>query len=177
MSSCVTSGGQLERNRKTKCELMSSRFFHHMQILATGQEVRCVCRILQLTLKWAHAWHLEDNLKKPAILRNSLHESGSSFNPELHFKFNSCLYERLRCGWKDHGESKSHSGLKLVPDSCTDNLILSGLLALIIKVSLSLFHKRLRAGYFRFCKEYLFRILGLPLITVIFITDGATLLK
>ena len=74
---------------------------------------------------------MEDNLKKPAKLRSSLNESGSGFNPELHFKFNSCLHERLRCGWKDHGESKSHSGLKLVSDSCTENLFLSGILALI----------------------------------------------
>ena len=46
-------------------------------------------------------------------LGGSLHESGLSFNPERHFKLNSCLHGRLSWGLKDHGEWKSHSGLKL----------------------------------------------------------------
>ena len=39
-------------------------------------------------------------------------------------------HERLSCGLKDYGESKSHSGLKFVSDSCTDNLIFPAILAL-----------------------------------------------
>ena len=54
------------------------------------------------------------------IIKN--HESGLSFNPERHFKLNLCLHGRLSLGLKDHGEWKSHSGLKLVSHSCTDNL-------------------------------------------------------
>ena len=63
-------------------------------------------------------------------IRGSLHaiESGLSFNPERHFKFNSCLHETLSRGLKDLAESKSHSGLKLVPDSCTDHLMISPIL-------------------------------------------------
>ena len=55
-------------------------------------------------------------------LRGSLHEFGLCFNPERHFKLNSCLHGRLSWGLKDHGEWKSHSGLKLVSNSCTDIL-------------------------------------------------------
>ena len=43
----------------------------------------------------------------------------------------SCLHEKLSWGSKDHVEWKSHSGLKLVSDSCTDNLIFPAILALI----------------------------------------------
>ena len=64
-------------------------------------------------------------------LRSSLHESGLSFNPERPLNFNSCLHGRLSWGLKDHGEWKSHSGLKLVSDLCTDNLIFPAILALI----------------------------------------------
>ena len=42
MSSCMRSGGQLETNCSTECELMSSRFFHYMQSFATGQQVQWV---------------------------------------------------------------------------------------------------------------------------------------
>ena len=65
------------------------------------------------------------------VLRGSLHESGLSFNPKRHFKLNSCLHGRLNWGLKGHGEWKSHSGLKLVSDSCTNNLIFPVILALI----------------------------------------------
>ena len=37
-------------------------------------------------------------------LKGSLHESGLSFNPERHFKLNSCLHGRLSWGLKDHGD-------------------------------------------------------------------------
>ena len=46
-------------------------------------------------------------------------------------KLNSCLHGRLSWGLKDRGEWKSHSGLELVSDSCTDNLIFPAILALI----------------------------------------------
>ena len=62
--------------------------------------------------------------------RGSLHESGLSFNPKRHFKLNLCLHGRLSWGLKDHGEWKSHSGLKLVSDSSTINLIFPVILAL-----------------------------------------------
>ena len=63
-------------------------------------------------------------------IRGSLHaiESGLSFNPERHLKFSSCLHETLSRGLKDLTESKSHSGLKLVADSCTDHLMISPIL-------------------------------------------------
>ena len=64
-------------------------------------------------------------------IRGSLHESGLSFNPKRHSKLNSCLHGRLSWGLKDHGEWRSHSGLKLVSDSCTNNLIFPAILALI----------------------------------------------
>ena len=41
------------------------------------------------------------------------------------------MFAWLSWGLKDHGEWKSHSGLKLVSDSCTDNLIFPAILALI----------------------------------------------
>ena len=65
------------------------------------------------------------------MLGGSLHESGLSFDPERHFKLNSCLHGRLSWGLKDHGKCKSHSGLKRVSDSCTNNLIFPMILALI----------------------------------------------
>ena len=40
----------------------------------------------------------------------------TELNPERHFKFNSCLHERLIWGLKDRGESRSDSRLKLVSD-------------------------------------------------------------
>ena len=43
----------------------------------------------------------------------------------------ACLHGRLNWGLRDHGEWKSHSGLKVVSDSCTDDLIFPAILLLI----------------------------------------------
>ena len=41
-SPSVKSGEQLETNHPSKCELISSKFFHYMQIFAAGQQVQWV---------------------------------------------------------------------------------------------------------------------------------------
>ena len=92
--------------------------------------LQCTLKLSKVLIFWNQNLHKHySNFE--TMPRGSLHESGLSFNPERHFEFSPCLFERLDWGLKDRGKSKSYSGLKIIPDLCTDFLIVSANLALI----------------------------------------------